>query len=99
MLSSLAQAGHLLLPLHAVLGSAIVLVYGSDREAVEPVEPRVMRFPAWREGEPDRTEMPNTTVIGEVVKLITVPYAGTEPAAEVIVRPRLSDYVELPVDV
>lgn len=62
-------------------------------------ETKVMRFPAWREGEPNRTEIPNTTVIGKVVELITVPYAGTEPAAEVIVRPPLSDYAELPVDV
>lgn len=61
---------------------------------------RAMRFPAWRESSaPDPDGIPNTTVIGEVVRLVTVPYAGTEAPTSVIIRPPLTDYVERPVDV
>lgn len=65
-------------------------------------ETATMRFPAWREvSEPNRDKIPNTTVIGGtgITRLVTIPYAGTEPPIRTIVRPPLTDYVELPVDV
>jgi hypothetical protein len=80
----------------SIESDGVTMVAAPSSSATE----KSMRFPAWREvGEPNQVETPNTTVIGRVVKLVTVPYAGTEPATEVIVRPLLSDYAELPVDV